>query len=86
MTIRPRPARRNEWENCAGYLEHTHEVDLDDLLPFASVEFMEGPVGTEISRIVYKDVDWRRLENGRSKSFGDRMGVRNIDAQGMGAV
>jgi hypothetical protein len=76
----------HEWENCASYLEHTNEVDLDDLLPFGSFEFVEGLVGTQISRTVYKDIDSQRLTDGRGKSLCDLIGVRNIDAQGMCAV
>ena len=68
------------------YLEHTNEIHLDDFLPFARVEFMEGPVGAEISRIIYKDIDSRRLIDSRSKRLCDLMRVRNIDAEGMCAV
>jgi hypothetical protein len=51
----------HDWENLASHLEHANEVNLDDLLAFASAEFIKGQITAEISRIVDKDVDARRL-------------------------
>ena len=61
-------------------------ISLDDLLAFASVEFIKGQIAAEISRIVDKDVDARRLTHKRSKSPCDLIGFRNIDAQGLRTV
>jgi len=70
----------------ASHLEHANEVDLNDLLAFAGVEFIKGPIAAEISRIIDKDVDARRLTDNRSKSPFDLIGFRNIDAQGLRTV
>ena len=70
----------------ASHFEHADEVDLDNLLAFASVEFIKGPIAAEISRIIDKDVDARRLTDNRSKSPFDLMRFRNIDAQRLRTV
>jgi hypothetical protein len=74
------------WENLASHLEHANEVNLDDLLAFANVQFIEGQIATETSRIVDKDVDARRLTQNWSKSPFNLIGFRNIDAQGLRTV
>jgi hypothetical protein len=56
------------------------------MLAFAGVELIKGPIAAEISRIVDKDVDARRLTDKRSKSPFDLIRFRDIDAQGLRAV
>jgi hypothetical protein len=50
---------------------------------------MEGPIGAEISRTVYKNVDSRRLTDSTSKSLGNLMGVRltpRLGSLGLGCL
>jgi hypothetical protein len=82
LTMRPRHAP-HEGENLSSHFEHANEVDLDDLLAFASVDFIKGPIAAKISRIVDKDVDARRGTENSSKSPFDLIAFRNIDAHGL---
>ena len=52
MTIQPRPG-----QDLARHLEHSDEVHLNDALPFAGIELLEGLIAAEIPGIVHKNVD-----------------------------
>src|SRR6266849_6570709 len=61
----PAPSRApHERENLAGHLEHTNQVYLKNVSPFASVELLEGLISAEIPSIVYKVIVARRLPGG----------------------
>ena len=81
MTIQPRPG-----QDLARHLEHSDEVHLNDALPFAGIELLEGLIAAEIPGIVHKNVDLRIVINDVREGLCDVIGLGYIDGQGMCAV
>jgi hypothetical protein len=70
----------------ARHLEHPKEVYLEDVVPFGRVELLEGLISAEISSIVHKNIDARRLPACLPEGAYDFIGLRHIDPEGLRAV
>jgi len=83
----PAPSRApHERENLARHLEHPNEVYLEDVVPFGRVELLEGLISAEISSIVHKNIDARRLPARLPEGSCNFIGLRHIDPEGLRAV
>ena len=68
--------------HSASHLQRPDQVHLNDALPFAGIELLEGLITAEIPGIVHKNVDLRIVINGMRNGLCDLIGLRYIDSQG----